>query len=217
MQHLKSIENSFELLGFKTKILLFLFPLLVLVFIYLYFFDIKTQSKVSNLKFVNISKLKMEKKLIDVLKDIETFAFENEIYLNNITKTDYSLDFIASSDLKTKLKLLIFLEKYNSFSKIKSFQINEENLKISLVFSKFYKKEEKDFTKQLEVFEEKRNELFTLKAIVGQKAFINDKWLNLNDKIERFTLKKVDKTTVVLENKFKKISLNLIKKNHHEF
>lgn len=217
MQHLRLIENSFELLNLKTKVLVFLFPLLVLIFVYIYFFDMNTQSKVSNLKFVNISKIKMEKKLIDVLKDIETFAFENEIYLDNITKTDFSLDFLASSDFKTKLKFLIFLEKYNSFSKIKSFQMNEENLKISLEFKKFYKKENIDFSKHLNNFEEKRNELFILKAIIGQKAFINNKWFKLNDKIERFTLKKIDKTTVVLENKFKKISLNLIKKNHHEF
>ncbi len=155
----------------------------------------------------------MKMKLIDILKDIENFAFKNEIYLNKIIKGDSSLDFIANSDLKKRLSLLIYLEKYNSFSKIKSFQMSDENLKVSIDFKKFYKKEKLDLNKELEKIKEKKKQIYELKAIIGQKAFINNKWFSLNDKIERFEIKKINKTSVLMENKFKKISLNLQEKN----
>jgi len=212
MQYLKSIENSFELLSLRTKVLLFLFPFAIFCLIYLYFFEIKnTIDRKPTL--VNIEKIKMKMKLIDVLKDIENFAFENEIYLNKITKGDSSLDFIANSDLKNRLSLLIYLEKYNSFSKIKSFQMSDENLKVSIDFKKFYKKKEIDLNKELEKLKEKKKQVYKLKAIIGQKAFINNKWFSLNDSIERFEIKKINKTSVLMENKFKKISLNLQEKN----
>ncbi len=212
MQHLKYIENSFELLPLRVKVVIYLFPFTILCLIYLYFLEIKRPiDKTPSL--VNIEKIQMKVKLIDVLKDIENFAFKNEIYLNKITKGDSSLDFIANSDLKKRLSLLIYLEKYNSFSKIKSFQMSDENLKVSIDFKKFYKKEEIDLIKELEKFKEKKKQVYNLKAIIGQKAFINNKWFSLNDKIERFEIKKINKTNVLMENKFKKISLNLQEKN----
>ncbi len=212
MQFLKSIENSFYLLSFRTKVIIFLFPLTIFCLIYLYFLEIKKPiNKTPSL--VNIEKIKMKMKLIDVLKDIENFAFKNEIYLNKITKGDSSLDFIANSDLKKRLSLLIYLEKYNSFSKIKSFQMSDENLKVSIDFKKFYKKEKLDLNKELEKIKEKKKQIYELKAIIGQKVFINNKWFSLNDKIERFEIKKINKTSVLMENKFKKISLNLQEKN----
>ncbi|TLP36922.1 hypothetical protein [Arcobacter arenosus] len=212
MQHLKYIENSFELLPLRVKVVIYLFPFTILCLIYLYFLEIKRPIDRTP-SLVNIEKIQMKVKLIDVLKDIENFAFKNEIYLNKITKGDSSLDFIANSDLKKRLSLLIYLEKYNSFSKIKSFQMSDENLKVSIDFKKFYKKEEIDLIKELEKFKEKKKQVYNLKAIIGQKAFINNKWFSLNDKIERFEIKKINKTNVLMENKFKKISLNLQEKN----
>ncbi|WP_421716535.1 hypothetical protein [Arcobacter arenosus] len=212
MQHLRYIENSFELLPLRVKVVIYLFPFTILCLIYLYFLEIKRPIDRTP-SLVNIEKIQMKVKLIDVLKDIENFAFKNEIYLNKITKGDSSLDFIANSDLKKRLSLLIYLEKYNSFSKIKSFQMSDENLKVSIDFKKFYKKEEIDLIKELEKFKEKKKQVYNLKAIIGQKAFINNKWFSLNDKIERFEIKKINKTNVLMENKFKKISLNLQEKN----
>ncbi len=212
MQLLKSIENSFELLSQKTKILIFLFPFIIFCLIYLYFLEIKKPID-SRPSLVNIEKIKMKMKLIDVLKDIENFAFENEIYLNKITKGDSSLDFIANGDLKKRLNLLIYLEKYNSFSKIKSFQMSDENLKVSIDFKKFYKKQKLDLSKELEKIKHKKEQVYNLKAIIGQKAFINNKWFSLNDKIERFEIKKINRTSVILESKFKKINLKLKEKN----
>jgi hypothetical protein len=212
MQHLKYIENSFELLPLRVKVVIYLFPFTILCLIYLYFLEIKRPIDRTP-SLVNIEKIQMKVKLIDVLKDIENFAFKNEIYLNKITKGDSSLDFIANSDLKKRLSLLIYLEKYNSFSKIKSFQMSDENLKVSIDFKKFYKIEEIDLIKELEKFKEKKKQVYNLKAIIGQKAFINNKWFSLNDKIERFEIKKINKTNVLMENKFKKISLNLQEKN----
>jgi hypothetical protein len=71
--------------------------------------------------------------------------------------------------------------------------------------------EENNQTKETKVVVRKTNEVkLQLHAIMGNKAFINNKWLEVNDTIEGYELKYIGKRGVVLQsgNSIKKLLFN---------
>ena len=59
----------------------------------------------------------------------------------------------------------------------------------------------------------KVSHLFSLDAIINKTALINGKWYKLNSKVGKYTLNEINKTTVFLSYKGKKLLLSTQTKN----
>lgn len=211
MQFIKSIESSLELKPLRVKIELFIFPLLTLALIYFFIFEVNYETpKKTPIKLIDKSNIKMKKTPFDVLKDIENFALKEEIYLEKISNDNKKLLLDVSGSFKKRMKLFNYIENYNSFSKIKSFELDDNILKIEVTFDKFYKKTTLDISKELEQFEEEQKN-YNLIAIVDNKALINSKWFNKNETIDSLKILEIKPQFIVLGNRFKKIVLRLHK------
>lgn len=57
---------------------------------------------------------------------------------------------------------------------------------------------------------------FKLNAVMNNSAFINGKWYKLNDKIGRYKISRVNKTSITLSKNDKKIILTLYNKNKNK-
>lgn len=125
----------------------------------------------------------MKKELIEVLNDIEKFALENEIYLEKISKSEKSLKIEIIGSLKKSLQMFTYLENYNEFSKIRSFEFLEDKVFIEVDFNKFYKKRSEDFSILLDEIKTQKQMEYKLTAIVGNRIFINDTWFKEGDSI----------------------------------
>lgn len=212
MQYLKSIENSFEFMPIRLKVELFLLPLVLLIGIYFFFFSSSKQNYIT-FKPIDIKKIIMKKELIEVLNDIEKFALENEIYLEKISKSEKSLKIEIIGSLKKSLQMFTYLENYNEFSKIRSFEFLEDKVFIEVDFNKFYKKRSEDFSILLDEIKTQKQMEYKLTAIVGNRIFINDTWFKEGDSIGFFKVSKIEKQSVILKNRYKTVELNLREEN----
>lgn len=212
MQVLKYIEDRFESLSIRVKIELFLFPFIVF-FLFIYIMDENRSMKSfdKKIEFLDIENLQMNENFVDILKNIEKFAKENSIHLENISNTNNSVKIEANANIKNRIKLLEFLENYNSFSKLRDFEIIDDKLLVEIAFNKFYKKEKINISDSLEFFENEKIFIYKLKAIVGKKALINDTWLNKEDRIGQFKVFEINSKSVVLKNSYKTLVLKLYK------
>lgn len=208
MQYLKSIENSIELMPLRVKIEIVLLPLILLFSIYFFFFNFEKKSYKTYESF-DIKKIVMKKELIEILDEIEKFALENEIYLEKISKSEKSLKIEILGSLKKSLLMFAYLENFNEFSKIKSFEFKENKVFIEVDFSKFYKKRYEDFRPLLDEIKTQKKMEYKLSAIVGNKVFINDNWFKKGDDIGLLKVFNIEKQSVILKNRYKSIKLDL--------
>lgn len=211
MQLIKSIENKIDLKPLRFKIELFLFPLLLLIMIYLLFFNKEVKNFANEEIKIEVNSLKMKVEIIDIIKDIETFIAKEEIYLEKISNDSKSIDIEVLASLKKRLKLFNYLENYNNYSKIESFDLKDESLKISILFDKFYKKELIDISDDLNSLEDKKQLFLTLKAIVNKKVLINENWFEKDDFIDKLQISYIGSNSVILENKIRRVELRLYK------
>lgn len=210
MHHLKSLENSFNMQPIRVKVELFLFPLILLFGVNMFIETLKKDELSVPIEIVDTKKIVMKKELIDILKDIEKFALENEIYLEKISKEGKSFRIEIIGSLKKSLQMFVFLESYNNFAKIKSFDFLENRVIIVVDFNRFYKKENQDFSLLLDEIEAQKDVAYKLSAIIDSRALINDIWYKIDEKLGLLRLSKINTQSVVLENRYKKIELKLI-------
>ncbi|WP_455756530.1 hypothetical protein [Sulfurimonas sp.] len=59
----------------------------------------------------------------------------------------------------------------------------------------------------------KKNTNFVLNAIINKSALINGKWYKIKDKVNKYTINTIDKTTVLLKYKRKELLLSTQTKN----
>lgn len=209
MQFLKSIEDKFEALSLRLKIEFFIFPLLVLLLISYFLYDEgKTRGNIEPLQLntLDINNIKMKDDFVKILKLIEKFALENKIILKSIEKVDNSIEIALSSPLEKRLKFLHFIEKFNSFSKIESIELFEDSLFVQVSFNRFYKKNIEEIKNKKE--ENKKSKMF-LYAVIDDTVLINDKWLKKGDSLDYFKVVDIQSNKVLLEDKFKIITLKL--------
>lgn len=212
MQVLKYIEDSFESLSLRVKIELFLLPLLMVLFlIYILHENNDMQKFHTNVDVLEIDDIQMNESFVNILKNIESFAKENSIHLENISNSSTSIKIEANSNPKNRIVFLYFLENYNSFSKLKSLEIVDDKLLVEIIFNKFYKKDRVDLSDSLNFFEEEANLIYRLEAIVGEKVFINGSWFKVDDKIGALKVYEVNSKSVVLKNSYKTVVLRLYK------
>lgn len=214
---LNNLNNKFIDATLKTKIELYLLPLLLLyLFYFLFQFEQKDDLTIQSKVNLDYSKNQFEDSFLDLFSNLEDYALKNEIVIINLTNEKKIVYIKAKSKLINIEKFIEKIENLNNFTKIKSFILNKQEkdeyiFEMQIDLNKFYiKKIEKDVEiKQEEIkFSEKSKE-YKISGIISNYAFINDIWLKKDENIDDLKLTLIEKDFVVLENENRKIILEL--------
>ena len=217
---LANFKNSFENSSLKTKIELYLLPILLLFLFYVLFYNekIEENQNVQNSELLNIENKKFTDSILELSNKIEDIAKSENLI---IQKTQSSKEQIIVQLRGKRDDLLRFLEKVeeiNSFTKIDFLSLKKFEKEIYLIdvrvdVSKYYLKnkkvkdiinieqEEINGTKE----DEHKEEIivrpdFKINAIVGNNTFINGTWFELNDEVLGYKIETIASDYVILKN-----------------
>lgn len=230
---LKFLNDKFLNSQTKTKIELYLLPLLLLLLISFYTFEEKQEEMISTKNsFDEISNKKFEDSYLEVLSSLENLANKNQITILTNEKDKESIFLKGKSKIIALENYLKQIENLNNFSKVQSLVLykKDENgyyffdLKIS--FEKFYFKQLKNenelelkveddalnkISKEKEIIENKK---FEINAIIDKYALINGNWIEQDEEIDGYKLVELQMYFVILENETEKIKLEV---DHGEY
>ena len=212
---LANFKNSFENSSLKTKIELYLLPILCLVLLYVVFDDKKIVENENNQnsELLNIENKKFTDSILELSNKIEDIAKSENLI---IQKTQSSKEQIIIQLKGKRDYLLNFLQKVeeiNSFTKIDFLSLKKFENEIYLIdvrvdVSKYYlkNKKAKDIINiEQENINETKEEIvvrpdFKINAIVGNNTFINDSWFELNDEVLGYKIETIANDYVILKN-----------------
>ena len=217
---LANFKNSFENSSLKTKIELYLLPILLLFLCYVLFYNekIEENQNVQNSELLNIENKKFTDSILELSNKIEDIAKSENLI---IQKTQSQKEHIIVQLRGKRDDLLRFLEKVeeiNSFTKIDFLSLKKFENEIYLIdvrvdVSKYYLKNKKvkDIIniEQEEINGAKDDEYkeeiivrpdFKINAIVGNNTFINDAWFELNDEVLGYKIETIASDYVILKN-----------------
>ena len=217
---LANFKNSFENSSLKTKIELYLLPILLLFLLYVLFYNekIEENQNVQNSELLNIENKKFTDSILELSNKIEDIAKSENLI---IQKTQSSKEQIIVQLRGKRDDLLRFLEKVeeiNSFTKIdflslKKFENDIYLIDVRVDVSKYYLKNKKvkDIIniEQEEINGTKEDEYkeeiivrpdFKINAIVGNNTFINNSWFELNDEVLGYRIETIASDYVILKN-----------------
>lgn len=217
---LANFKNSFENSSLKTKIELYLLPILLLFLLYVLFYNekIEENQNVQNSELLNIENKKFTYSILELSNKIEDIAKSENLI---IQKTQSQKEHIIVQLRGKRDDLLRFLEKVeeiNSFTKIDFLSLKKFENEIYLIdirvdVSKYYLKNKKvkDIIniEQEEINGTKEDEYkeeiivrpdFKINAIVGNNTFINDSWFELNDEVLGYKIETIASDYVILKN-----------------
>ncbi|MCT7517083.1 hypothetical protein [Aliarcobacter cryaerophilus] len=217
---LANFKNSFENSSLKTKIELYILPILLLFLFYVLFYNekIEENQNVQNSELLNIENKKFTDSILELSNKIEDIAKSENLI---IQKTQSSKEQIIIQLKGKRDYLLNFLQKVeeiNSFTKIDFLSLKKFEKEIYLIdvrvdVSKYYLKnkkvkdiisieqEEINGTKE----DEHKEEIivrpdFKINAIVGNNTFINGTWFELNDEVLGYKIETIASDYVILKN-----------------
>ena len=223
---LNNLNNKFINSSLKTKIELYLLPLLLLyLFYFLFHFETKDDSSIQAKVDFDYSKNQFEDSFLDLFSNIEDYALKNQIVIKSLTNEKKIVFLKAKSKIENIEKFIKKIENFNNFTKIKSFILNKDDenqyvFEIQIDLNKFYiKKIEKEVENQsqkttLQINNSEKSKEYKISGIISEYAFINDIWLKKDENIDDLKLVKIEKDFVVLENENRKIILEL---NNEEY
>ena len=217
---LANFKNSFENSSLKTKIELYLLPILLLFLFYVLFYNekIEENQNVQNSELLNIENKKFTDSILELSNKIEDIAKSENLI---IQKTQSSKEQIIIQLKGKRDYLLNFLQKVeeiNSFTKIDFLSLKKFENEIYLIdvrvdVSKYYLKNKKvkDIINidQEDINETKEDEYkeeiivrpdFKINAIVGNNTFINGTWFELNDEVLGYKIETIASDYVILKN-----------------
>lgn len=221
------LNNKFINSSIKTKIELYIFPLLLLYLIFFIFQSTenelpKIETKISINEYSN---QEFRDSFFDLFSDIETYASKNQIKILSINNNKKIITIKAKAQLKNIEKLIRKIENINNFTNIKSFTLSKDDLEnykfeIQIDLSKFFIKkieEEIDIPLENEEFlNNQKNNDFKINGIILNYAFINDTWVTINDVINEYKIIKIGKDFVLLRNEDSEIKLEIIDENSNK-
>lgn len=225
---LNYFNNNFLKSSKKTKIELYVLPLLIYLLLYLFLLekdknkDVEISSKLNYEEFYN---KKFESSFLELFSSLEKLAKKYEI---SILKNEKNENIILLKAVGNKQSIFDFIkdiENLNNFTKIDFLNMNKNEetkiytfeLKINL--NKYYIKNlknieyEKNHEKVI-VTQNSQNKEFKINAIVDDYAFINETWIKKNEKIENYKLIKINRDFVVLSNELNEIKLELLNEEY---
>ena len=223
---LNNLNNKFINSSLKTKIELYLLPLLLLyLFYFLFHFETKDDSSIQAKVDFDYSKNQFNDSFLDLFSNIEDYALKNQIVIKSLTNEKKIVFLKAKSKIENIEKFIKKIENFNNFTKIKSFILNKDDenqyvFEIQIDLNKFYiKKIEKEVENQsqkttLQINNSEKSKEYKIRGIISEYAFINDIWLKKDENIDDLKLVKIEKDFVVLENENRKIILEL---NNEEY
>ena len=223
---LNNLNNKFINSSLKTKIELYLLPLLLLyLFYFLFHFETKDDSSIQAKVDFDYSKNQFNDSFLDLFSNIEDYALKNQIVIKSLTNEKKIVFLKAKSKIENIEKFIKKIENFNNFTKIKSFILNKDDenqyvFEIQIDLNKFYiKKIEKEVENQsqkttLQINNSEKSKEYKISGIISEYAFINDIWLKKDENIDDLKLVKIEKDFVVLENENRKIILEL---NNEEY
>lgn len=214
---LNNLNDKFINTPLKTKIELYLLPLLLLyLFYFLFNFEAKDDLSIQPKVNFDYSKNQFEESFLDLFSTLEDYASKNQIVIISLTNEKKIVFLKAKSALENMQKFITKIENLNNFTKIKSFILNKQDenqyiFEIQIDLNKFYiKKIEKEVEiKHEEIKYSQNSREYKISGIISDYVFINDIWLKKDDNIDDLKLTLIEKDFVVLENENRKIILEL--------
>lgn len=228
------LNNKFINSSFKSKIELYLLPLMLLYLMYYLSISLKNDNKLPKIKNnINISEYlnrKFDGSFLDLFSIIENSAKELDMQVISLDNSKNIIELKVEGKTKSLLTLIRKIENMNSFTKIDSISIYNKNdldlysfdLKIDL--NKFYikkliiKEKVKENIKEEDLKEEKVDILvlplkakvsYKINAIIAEYVLINSIWLKKGENIDNLKLTEINRNYVILKNDNKKIKLEL--------
>lgn len=222
----------------KTKIELYILPILIVFLFYIFLQENKEEKISSTIDNYLFENKKMEENFLEIISKIENLAKKNSIFIIKSEKKEPEIILVFSGELNDIFEFLMQIERLNNFSNIKFISYKKEQNKnivnLRVDFSKFFIKKfgersEKlilndslQFSKDEKIAEETiednlQNEQkveFEISAIIGQYAFINNIWVKKDEQINSYKLTKIYRDYVILEKESLKIKLELSYAKH---
>ena len=221
---LNYLNKKFIDSSLKTKIEVYLLPLLLLYLCYFFLgFNLNKNSENEEIKAkvdLNYSNKEFKNSFLDLSSNLEEYASKNQIIIFTLTNNKKVFNIKAKANLIRIENFIKKIENLNNFSKIKTLTLNKVDLdnylfEIEVDFNKFYiKKIQKDgdtqeIKQKIVLTNDKKTKEYKINGIISEYAFINEIWLKKNEKLDDLILTKIEKDFVVLENENKKIILEL--------
>ena len=214
---LNYLDNKFINSSLKTRIELYILPLLLSS---LFYFILQTstndnpviQSKVN----LDYSKIEFKESFLEVFSNLEDYALKNQIEILSIINNKKVITIKAKAQIENIEKFIKRIENLNNFTNIKILLLNKKELdnyfvELQVDLDKFYiKKVEKELNKNNSNI---KNKDYKIKGIISEYVFINDVWLKKDENIDDLKLTRIENDFVVLENDNKKIILELSHEN----
>ncbi|MDD3055166.1 MAG: hypothetical protein PHE16_04740 [Aliarcobacter sp.] len=221
---LNYLNRKFIDSSLKTKIEVYLLPLLLLYLCYFFLgFNLNKNSENEEIKAkvdLNYSNKEFKNSFLDLSSNLEEYASKNHIIIFTLTNNKKVFNIKAKANLIRIENFIKKIENLNNFSKIKTLTLNKVDLdnylfEIEVDFNKFYiKKIEKDedtqeIKQKIILTKDEKTKEYKINGIISEYAFINENWLKKDEKLDDLILTKIEKDFVVLENENKKIILEL--------
>ena len=221
---LNYLNKKFIDSSLKTKIELYLLPLLLLYLCYFFLgFNLNRNSENEEIKAkvdLNYANKEFKNSFLDLSSNLEDYASKNQIIIFTLTNNKKVFNIKAKANLIRIENFIKKIENLNNFSKIKTLTLNKVDLdnylfEIEVDFNKFYiKKIQKDgdtqeIKQKIILTNDEETKEYKINGIISEYAFINEIWLKKNEKLDDLILTKIEKDFVVLENENKKIILEL--------
>ena len=233
------INNKFVNSSLKTKVELYILPLMILYLLYYFsssLFVVEKPFVVKNK--INLEEYKNKKfqgSFLDFFSNIEEKAKQNNIQILSLNNKQNIVELKIQSP-KEKLSLFIKqIENINKFTKITFITMYDKkdsnkylfDLKIDLnkfyikriekekiISQKILPKAEEIKTKKIEIAKDN----YELKAIIAEYVLVNDIWFKQGEYINGFKVDEIKRNSIVLENKNKdkKIRLELADEEYLE-
>ena len=233
------INNKFVNSSLKTKVELYLLPLMILYLLYYFsssLFVVEKPFVVKNK--INLEEYKNKKfqgSFLDFFSNIEEKAKQNNIQILSLNNKKNIVELKIQSP-KEKLPLFIKqIENINKFTKITFITMYDKkdsnkylfDLKIDLnkfyikriekeeiISQKILPKPEEIKTKKIEIVKDN----YELKAIIAEYVLVNDIWLKQGEDINGFKVDEIKRNSIVLQNinNDKKIRLELADEEYLE-
>ena len=217
---LANFKNSFENSSLKTKIELYLLPILLLFLFYVLFYNekIEENQNVQNSELLNIENKKFTDSILELSNKIEDIAKSENLIIQKTQSSKEQIIIQLKGKRDYLLKFLEKVEEINSFTKIDFLSLKKFENEIYLIdvrvdVSKYYLKNKKvkDIIniEQEDINETKEDEYkeeiivrpdFKINAIVGNNTFINDAWFELNDEVLGYKIETIASDYVILKN-----------------
>lgn len=226
---LNYLNNKFINSAFKTKIELYLLPLLLLYLCYfLLDFNLNQNLEIKEIKAkvdLNYSNKEFKDSFLDLFSNLEDYALQNQIIIFTLTNNKKVFTIKAKANLIKIENFIKKIENLNNFSKIKTLTLNKLDLdnyifEMEVDLNKFYiKKLQKDgdiqeIKQKVIITNNEKIKEYKINGIISDYAFINELWLKKDERIDDLILTKIEKNFVVLENEDKKIILELNNENN---